>query len=192
MYCLLWPMFTIWRFSASKTQPTVLWILKARYCQLRQKVLKTLEQLSCCEKPIPVVLGKVLKELKSNNSLISKLQPLGFLWTLRQMAPGVTEHFIWKHIRVVQEKITLIKSMCGNGHVWDGTYCWQFVRTTWLKHSMCTLTQFMCGTKMSCPVQHVLDICPLSISWNMQILCLGGTYRVWWSQYSTCMFFSSL
>ena len=111
MYCMLWPMFTIWRFSASKTQPTVLWILKVRYCQLRQKVLKTLEQLSCCEKPIFVVLGKVLKELKSNNSLISKLQPLGFLWTLRQMAPGVTEHFIWKHIRVVQEKITLIKNM---------------------------------------------------------------------------------
>ena len=38
-----------------------------------------LEQLSWCEKPVSVVLGKVLKELESNNSLITKLQPLGFL-----------------------------------------------------------------------------------------------------------------
>ena len=76
-----------------------------------------LEQLSCCEKPIFAVLGKALKKLKSNNYLISKLQPLGFLWMLRQMPPGVAEHFIWKHIRVVQEKIELIKSSSGNGGV---------------------------------------------------------------------------
>ena len=79
-----------------------------------QKAVKTLEQLSWCEKPIFVVLGKVLKKLESSNSLITKLQPLGFLWMLRHLIKchlGVTEQFIWgplKHIRMVQEKIKLI------------------------------------------------------------------------------------
>ena len=71
-----------------------------------------LEQLSWYEKPISVVLGKVLKKLDSNNSLITKLQPLVFLWMLRCLDKwhlGVTEHFIWKHIWVVQEKIELIE-----------------------------------------------------------------------------------
>ena len=71
-----------------------------------------LEQLSWCEKPISVVLGKVLKKLESNNSLIMKPQPLGFLWMLRHLVKchlKVTEQFIWKHIRVVQEKTELIE-----------------------------------------------------------------------------------
>ena len=48
------------------------------------------------------VLVKVLKKLESNNSLITKLQPLGLLWMLRHLVkwhPGVAEQFIWKHIR---------------------------------------------------------------------------------------------
>ena len=64
------------------------------------------------EQPISVVLGKVLKKLESNNSLITKLQPLGFLWMLKRLVKchlRVTEHFIWKHIRVVQEKTELIE-----------------------------------------------------------------------------------
>ena len=71
-----------------------------------------LEQLSWCEKAISVVLGKVLKKLDSNNSLITKLQPLGFLWVLRCLDKwhlGGTEQFIWKHIWVVHKKTELIK-----------------------------------------------------------------------------------
>ena len=72
-----------------------------------------LEQLSCREKPISVMLGNVLKKLEWNNSVITKLQPLGFLWMLRALVKwllrGVTEQFIWKQIRVVQEKIELIE-----------------------------------------------------------------------------------
>ena len=57
--------------------------------RLVQRVLKrVISQLSWCENPIFVVPGKVLKELKLNNSIISKLQPLGFisfLWILRHL-----------------------------------------------------------------------------------------------------------
>ena len=68
---------------------------------------QTLEQFSWCEKPISVVLGKVLKKLESNNSLITKLEPLGFLWMLRRLDKchlRITEQFIWK-----QEKTELIE-----------------------------------------------------------------------------------
>ena len=71
-----------------------------------------LEQLSWCEKPISVVLGKVLKKLESNNSLITKLQPLGFLSMLRRHVKchlKVTEQFIWKHIQVVQERMKVFE-----------------------------------------------------------------------------------
>ena len=46
---------------------------------------QTLDQFSWCEMPIFVVLGKVLKKLESNNSLITKLHPLGFLWMLKPL-----------------------------------------------------------------------------------------------------------
>ena len=91
-----------------------------------QKAVKTLEQLSWCEKPIFVVLGKVLKKLESNNSLITKLQPLGLLWMLKHLVKWhleVTEQFIWgplKYIRVVQEKIKLTEipqRRSGNGQI---------------------------------------------------------------------------
>ena len=77
-----------------------------------QKVLKMLEQLSCREKPISVVLGKVLKKLEPNNSLITKLQPLSFLGTLRPLVKWhlrVTEQFIWKHIQAVQERMKVVE-----------------------------------------------------------------------------------
>ena len=73
---------------------------------------QTLEQFSWCEKPISVVLGKVLKKLESNNSLITKFQPLGLLWMLRPLVKchlRVTEQFIWKHIQVVQERMKVVE-----------------------------------------------------------------------------------
>ena len=79
-----------------------------------QKVLKHLSSSTgVIEKPISVVLGKVLKKLESNNSLITKFQPLGFLWMLRPLVKwylrGVTEQFIWKHIQIVQETMKVVE-----------------------------------------------------------------------------------
>ena len=80
---MLCSIIMVCRFAQSKPMVNS----EARYCQLVQQIW--FEQLNWCEKPMFVVLWKVIKKLESNNSLISKLQPLCLLWMERhQMAPG--------------------------------------------------------------------------------------------------------
>ena len=115
LYCMLWPTVYL-QFADSHSQSPANSVVNSecKICQLvwpvDQKVLKMLEQLSCCEMPISVVLGKVIKKLESNNSWSRNFSHFGFLWMLRRHVKchlRVTEQFIWKHIWVVQEKIEL-------------------------------------------------------------------------------------
>ena len=149
---------------------------EARYCQLvrpmDQKMLKTLEQLSWCEKPIFVELLKVLIKLESNNSLISKLQPFGLLWMLlrHQMVPGGR----W----TVCLGITKAHECTRRQNTSEEQRKWDIFEPTvdslwklWLKHE-CTFTP----TRV-CVVQNVLSCsAPLSL----QLYCTSSRALLAW------------
>ena len=138
-------MFTICRFAQSKPSQQCGEFGLFTPAKLLRSIGRTSWQYLASEF-IFAVVWKVFKKLESNNSLITKLQPLGMLRHLVKWHPGVAEQFIWKHVRVVQEKM-LVERSSGNYRVWDWTYCWQFVRTTWLCVAQRCLVLFsMCWT----------------------------------------------